>query len=217
MAKSNWNLLDYFIPMALVSETNALTDIKGGKVAVNKGANKVVEGFYFDGLTNYIEAKYNFLNDITQSSQDDVNVNIFIYEYVLGDPYIVAGDTVVISGTLSFLFDSTRPRIELAINAATFAQQNPIVIDQKTLHGGIRDNNTTARLYKNGVQVKINPSTASVPPEDKNMLIGGRVATGTNWFNGKLSIVDVGAAIGVDQVAKNDHYRQFLTDLGLTL
>jgi len=199
MAKNSLLKLDYFLPMALSNEADALTDIIGGKKAINNGATKVFEGFSFDGISSYIDSKYNPAIDRINYFQDNAQIDIFTF---------IQLNTGTLFGSSSKLLQNGTYSINGGDNPST-------TVTDKSLNSAYRTGSTSSGLVKDGVIAYTNTGISS--PIISSILNIGSNNTVGNYFNGTISLFSAGAAIGVDQAAKNNHYRQFLEDLGISL
>ena len=213
MGLSNFNKLDYFLPMALVKEENALTDLVGGVKAIPSSSPlKVFEGYSFNGTNNYIDGNLN-IKEAKNYITEDAQMEAFIYD---GEPtqsnkqVFGAEDTSRV-----YLSYQNAPRTLITVHDGGFLIVNSFPLKQ--LYSIAREG-VNKIAYRRGINVGSNTDAVTDIP-NQTMGIGAMMknGAGTNHWQGVLSIASFGANIGVNQVAKSDHYIQFLEDLGLTL
>lgn len=213
---SNWSKLDYFLPMALDKEEHALVDIVGGKTAVNNGASKVFEGFFFvRANSEYIAMNYAPSIDGKKYSLNDAQIDVFVYSTLVTINGGIIG-AVGSGGERAVLADQPQfTRFQGSVNAAIDTSKAAYELQDKTLVSAKRESSTEHILVFDGIEDSPTAQASSAMP-DNSFDIGRRGINGQH-FDGKISIASLGSGIGVNQIAKNDHYTQFLEELGLNL
>jgi hypothetical protein len=215
---SNWSKLDYFLPLCLVKEENALLDLKGGIVAVNNGAAKINEGFEFFGA-EWLDT--NWTPSLDGQILDNAQVEVFVMEThkqagTIGS-YIGGANGNNPRNTVLTRNDTTG---EVNFGMGNMGGVGAYVMPDKTLASAHTNSEAiTVQGYIDGVKLGNTTSATQVS------LLSNRIYVGAYnrdevlfWASiSKIAFATMGKSLGVDQVAKNDNYRQFLEDLGINL
>ena len=201
----NYALYDEFWCYGLTTAANALTGWLT-KTATNNGATKTVNGFSFDGITDYVDTNFTPSIDAVKFTSSDCLAGAYQYQKI--------GDGCVF-GSFQSAPNRVTQLFNFSINAA--AINAPIGIDS-----GILADNTLAvlsrpdnKLYKNGVSANMLSATeaalTSIP-----FYVGCRNSNGSpaNFSGGVISTFIIGAGNGFNHLGHNTNINTLLTSLG---
>jgi hypothetical protein len=208
VANGNHTKKDYETIYSL-SGNNALVDYIGGKVATAVNApTHSVNGYTFDGATNYIDSNWNPTDDGVKFTQNNGSVGAFVFDTGVGSMIYGALGT----GSINIYHLITGPMV-FNVSAGGVVS----AITNKSLFVGDRKGATEINIYKDGVNVDSN-GVASAGNLNKDIFIGGRNNSGlTNASSSTISSFIAAAAVGFNQSDYNTNLRTLLTGLGVTL
>lgn len=208
----NHYIKDYQIIFSLAG-VNALVDYIGGKVATAVNApTQDINGFGFDGATNYIDTDWNPNDDAVNYALNDCGAGAFMKTYVSGNSPWGIRDTVTPSSL--FLFNGFVGRINSPGGGNTtvgnFSNNNLLILTKEAV--GV------SHIYDDGIDLGIGGANASVFPNG-NIFVGGENVNGVlgNAVECTISAYVVIKAVGFDQADYNTNLRVLLTGLGLVL
>jgi len=222
MGNGNWGLIDEFWIFKLTTEANALTGWKS-KIATNNGAVLGANGFVFDGSTSYINSNFNPIIDAVQLTRDNGLTSSHVYSHLdngAANDIFSALDQNTNNNQIRFILFDNNTLIESGINSSLNQwglAWEAVVTDRTYISKKSSSLPNEILLYRDGIlqtDTGINPSNRNIPNLD--MYIGTLNLNGASqvaYFEGTLSMIAIGAAIGFNAVAFNTNVKTLLADL----
>ncbi len=214
--KSNWKLMDYFLPLGLRADDNALFDIRGGKKAVNNGAINSHEGFIFSGA-EWIASGYNPAIHGVNWKLNDAGIGA----YSFSAPDVENGEGMWGSTPTdhSRFYGNNDGNRYATINGGGFGFISRTGFGSKTNYEAhISDTEITIEV--NGVP-DIGASTPVAVTDAFESLFIGAVEENNGFtkqfFVGVLSAFHAGGGVDVNHIARYENIAEFLLRLGINI
>lgn len=199
-----------------LSGNNALVDYVGGKVATAVNApTQSVNGFTFDGATNYLQSNFTQSIHYVNGSLNDSQAEAFVKTAMTsGIGSIFGGLLNLVSGT-SMFDDKVNNRVSARNNSSAALVDNSDQISDNSLYSNVRTNSANFQILENGSQI-LTAAASSSSVTNREIFIGARnfqASSVDNFFSGTISTFMIGAVL-VDQSSHYTNLSTLLTTLG---
>jgi hypothetical protein len=200
-----------------LSGNNGRVDYIGGKlVSLVSSPTHSVNGYAFNGTSQYIDSNFNPATDGTNYVRNDAMFEVFIKETSTDDTNARAfwGHRDGGSFRSQLIRTTTVGGGNYPINsgsATNFTHSH----SRESLYGSVRTASGAEALYKDGVLIDSNASS-SLEIVSNNIYIGARNNNGTadQFSDATISSVMASAGVGFDYVSHNTNLRTLLATLG---
>jgi hypothetical protein len=214
--KSNWKLLDYFLPLGLRLEDNALTDIRGGKKAVNNGAIRFHEGYGFNG-GQWIASGYNpAIHGVNWKLND---AGIGAYSFSATDVENTEGMWGSTPDEHTRFYGNNDGNRYATINGGGFGFISRTGFGSKINYETHRSA-TEITIEVNGVPDTGASTPVAVTDAFESLFIGAVEENNgfpKNFFVGVLSAFHAGGGVDVNHIARYENIAEFLLRLGINI
>lgn len=212
VAAGNQAKKDYEVIFGL-SGNNALVDYVGGKVATNvNAATQSVNGFAFDGSTNYINSNYNPNTDKINYSLNDAQIDIFVssFDSIAAFDYFVGGTRSAVFSLLGTAATAAVRNVGINGGASSFTK----AYAANSLLSVSRQSATHIKAFTNGVQDGSDIANNSTSVLNAPIFVGAyaNITTPSNYAAITVSSLMISASLA-DQLSHYSNLSTLLSSL----
>lgn len=216
VAAGNQAKKDYETIFSL-SGNNALVDYVGGKVATNvNAATQSVNGFTFDGATNYINSNYNPATDATNYLLDNAQIEVFAIS--TEDPSstndTIFGTFSTADGSGNNITNNANGTSTFRVNSLSTKTYNLGITHSNTLISILRSSSTDISFLENGISVDSGSIASVAIPNLKITIAAANVDGTTSGFAIMTASSFMAGGVMASQSSHYTNLSTLLTTLG---
>lgn len=168
-------------------------------------------GFKGNGSTMYLNTNYNLSTQGVNFTKNDASFGIYsrTNEGFAGDTEM---GLVIIIYSISLQIRRDTDLISISLNSPA-----PLTLTNTTglgLFCGTRENSTTVKFWRNGIEISSQASTSQTPENDNVFMLARNAGTADSYSEREISFGYIGSAVRINQLLLFNRVEEYLDAIG---